>query len=115
MVLGRRCFGVAIEEDILYKYIYKKNRKKYFEELSTRYSESKFLSDEFKDLLYRVISFEENDRPNNIAEILSDSWLKETRNPSDEKKLEEEVKAKFIEKEDFIKEQLKLNPKLFVE
>jgi hypothetical protein len=115
LVLGGFCFGRAKYGDKYYQDIINRNEKKFYEDLSGNYNEIKSLKNDFKDLVYTMIAFKEDERPENIEKILEDKWFDEIRNLNDEneKKLEEEVKAKFIEKENIIKEQYELNPYLF--
>ena len=59
-----------------------------------------------------MIAYEEEERPQSIAQILEDKWFKEIDGLNDEKQkeLEDEVKKKFIEKEEKVKEFLKPDP-----
>ena len=59
------------------------------------------ISQEFKNLIIRMVEFKECDRPNNIQEILDDVWFKEINNLSEEeeKKLKDEYKLEMKKKE----------------
>ena len=109
LVLGGRCFSKAEKLDIYYIHIFNRNKEQFFENLILRYNAIKTLTYDFKDLVYRMIAYEENERPDNIANILEDNWFKDLTDEK-EKKLEKEVKAQFNEKENKIKDKLKIKP-----
>lgn len=56
-----------------------------------------------------MIAYEEADRPENIEDILNDSWFDEVN----ENQLEDDVKNEFNNKENKVKEQLEINPSFF--
>ena len=115
IVVGGDCFKKPLfYERIKGEYVKQLDKDKYFNTLSSEFNVINTLSKEFKDLHFRMIAYEEEDRPNNIEEILEDNWFDEIRDLSDEKQkeLEDEVKAKFIEKINIINNALEKNPHL---
>ena len=56
-----------------------------------------------------MMAYEENERPENIAKILGDIWFKDLKDEK-EKEFEKEVKIQFNEKENKIKDELKIKP-----
>ena len=62
-----------------------------------------------------MIAYKEEDRSENIEEILNDAWFNEIRDLNNEQKeqLEKEVRGKFIEKEKTINDKLIIDPLLF--
>ena len=53
------------------------------------------LSEDFKELFYKMVLLNPQNRPNSIDEILNSPWMKEINNLNDEKKLEREVYKLF--------------------
>ena len=86
LAVGGECFiNKAVKTDESYKYVYEKNEAQYFEKLAAKYNIINTLKDEFKHLHFKMIAYEEGDRPNNIGEILKDKWFDELDNLSEEK------------------------------
>ena len=112
IVVGGNWFSRAHKKDDLYYYIINKESDKYFEKLSSNNIQVESLTKDFKDLYISMIAYEEEERPQSIDQILEDKWFKEIDGLNDEKQkeLEDEVKKKFIEKEEKVKEFLKPDP-----
>ena len=92
--------------------IIKKNKEKkikaFWNNIKKRYHIS--LSENFKKLFTRMVSYEEKDRPS-IKNILEDQWFEEVKNLTFND-IENQLRAVFSHKEYFIKENLRLdNPK----
>ena len=117
LVLGKYCFNKPIIYEKINEYVQKKDKDNYFAHLITNSDASNSLTNEFKDLHFRMIAYEEDDRPNNIEEILDDHWFDEIRDlsPEKQKELEDKVKEKFKEKITKVDYFLKINPHLFDE
>ena len=115
LVVGKDTFKRAKAKDALYNLIILKKKQVYFDTLCDIYEEIKSLNltKEFKDLYCSMIAFEEEDRPENIGEVLKDKWFNEIENLDDKQKqdLENEVEAKFTEKENKIKHSLEIKKK----
>ena len=69
-------------KDNVYQYIKDKNEKLYWENLRDSLDISE-LSEEFKDLYFKMVSFNPKERPT-IEEIYNHDWLKEIRDLNDE-------------------------------
>ena len=65
------------------------------------------LSEEFKKLYFKMVSYNPENRPT-IDEILNSGWMKEIKKLNEEKikKIENEIRDEFISREILIKEQL---------
>ena len=68
-----------------------------------KYNIIKLSKKDFKDLLFNMISYKEEKRPN-INEILNSQWLSELENMNEEMKqqLDNDVKEIIIEAKDYI-------------
>ena len=66
------------------------------------------ISDELKQLYYKMVSFKPQDRPS-IEDILNDSWFKEIRDLNIEQltQLENEIREELLKREKIIQENLK--------
>ena len=78
LVTGKKNFKKAIEEDILYNLIIKKNYEEYWQKI-----QQENLSDNFKNLYQKMVAYEPGDRPS-FNEILNDPWLEDLSNLSKE-------------------------------
>ena len=112
LVVAGDCFeDKADKDDKYYKYIIEKNKEKYFEVLRAKYEIIESLNYKFKDLHYRMIAYQEDDRPKDIDEILKDKWFDEI-NDEKQKELEIELKKIFDDKENLIDYHLSIKPDL---
>lgn len=114
LVTNKYGFGNATGKDTLYKYIKNGNIPKYWEKTKLN-----GLTGEFKNLYFKMVSYHEKDRPQNIDEILNHRWFDEIRlNPNKKMLLNEEVRLMFVnEKEQKVKDSLQkdycaLNPRV---
>ena len=103
-------FTSAEINDELYKFIINNNSDAYFRKLKSKVQGVESLTPEFKKLYTKMISYEEKDRMN-IDDIIKDEWFNEINNLSEEKQ-NDEIKQKFIEKEEKVKEFLEANPNI---
>ena len=100
LVTGNYCFEKSVDKDINYQYfIKKKNYNKYWEIVDKLIEIN--LSDEFKNLFVKMISYKEKDRPNNIDEILNNIWFDEIEklDKINLDKLEDNLKKEFEKRE----------------
>ena len=102
-------FNKATESDDFYSLIKKENYDNYWDEL-TKIGKGMGLSEEFKKLYFKMVSFNPKNRPN-IDEILNSEWMKEIKELNEEqiKQLENEKKLEFIKREKNIKEEKQKN------
>jgi serine/threonine protein kinase len=100
LVTGKFGFSKAHINDPYYKYILSEKINKYWASLPNEITNINY-SNEFKDLYIRMISFNENKRPN-ISEIMNHHWFDEINNLDNEqlKQLELEVKNEFTKRWD---------------
>ena len=75
----------------------------FWEAVSLKYNP--VISDKFKNLIIRMVAFNEDDRPKNIQEILDDEWFKDI----DINKLSKEEQKKL--KDNYILEMQKIEKK----
>ena len=108
-------FIEADKNNELYKFIVSNNIDAFFRKLNSNIKDIQSLSEDFKQLYIKMIAYKEEDRPNNIQEILDDKWFNEINNLNDEKQkeLENEIKTEFMKKEEQMKEILEIDPDTF--
>ena len=99
-------FKSATKKDPFYSYIMHEDYKNYWKNISKLIN---CVSEEFKDLYNKMVSYKPKERPT-IIEILKSKWMKEVRDLSEDqlKKLEEEIIEEFLERESIINEVLKV-------
>ena len=99
LVTGNCGFGIAIQKDIFYNYIMKKFDNKYWDMISTRLPQLSEVSEEFKDLYIRMVSYKPERRPR-IKEILNDPWMKEINDMNEDQlnELNNEIINEFMKK-----------------
>ena len=90
LVAGIYGFVIAHKNEKYYKYIFNKNKEKYFEKVSKQIPYQVTLSKEFKDLYFSIVQYEPSDRPD-INDILNSPWLKEINDLEEEKNKKEYV------------------------
>ena len=98
LVTNRFGFDRATSQDFNYKFIINNKINEYWNSLSLYINFN--LSQEFKDLYIRMVSFNENNRPT-IDEILNDNWFNELGglNNAQLAQLENEVHNAFLTRE----------------
>ena len=111
LVVGIKGFYRASIFDNHYYYIFKENIELYWKLIEAKVSEVKQLSKEFKNLYIQMITYEPNKRI--TAEgILNHPWFDEIKEIKKDKikmdDLEEEIKSKFIEIKDEVKNENKI-------
>jgi len=94
-------FGLARAKDKYYKQIMLKKPNDYWKLLLKDSRISKELTEEFKNLYIKMISYYPKLRPDNIDDILNDPWMKEVTSLDNKEynKLEEEVYKEFEKRE----------------
>ena len=99
-------FKSATKKDPFYIYIIHGDYENYWKNITTSI---KGVSEEFKDLYNKMISYKPKDRPT-IIDILKSEWMKEIRelNENQLKKLEEEIIEEFLKRESVVNEVLKM-------
>ena len=97
LVTGKFGFGYAISKDQLYKDIANKYYELYWNQMSAKIPSISKLSNEFKNLYIKMVSFKPEKRPR-INEILNDPWLAEINNMSEEQlnEVHEEMMEEFV-------------------
>ena len=101
LVTNRFGFESAKRQDLVYKFIIKNQIDQYWNIITGQIDFN--LSQEFKDLYIRMVSFNENNRPT-IDEILNDNWFNELEalNNAQLAQLENEVRNEFLTRENQI-------------
>ena len=107
IVVGYPCFNYAIKTDYYYKHIVAKDNQ-FFTFLGNKFNIVNTLSLEFKNLLKRMIAYEENDRPDNIQQILGDIWFNGIQENIND--LENELNNLFVEKDNTVTTFILVNP-----
>ena len=106
LVSGIRGFMKAQTFDKYYKNIFQENIKLYWKLVEPNIKEIKQLSPEFKDLYIRMITYDPNKRIT-AEEILNHPWFNELKeiekNPEKMKEIEQDIKNKFTELEETVK------------
>ena len=87
LMTGNFGFELSVERDPFYNLIRRKFDKKYWNKIGISISRVSELSEEFKNLYMRMVSFIPDKRPS-IKEILNDPWMKEI-NDMNEDQLEQ--------------------------
>ena len=108
IVVGCPCFKYARKKDYYYGHLVEKDKDRYLAVLGAKINIFTNLTQEFKDLFTKMISYEENDRPKNVQEILDDIWFNEIKENKNE--LETGLNNLFIEKENKILTYIQSNP-----
>ena len=98
-------FMEATKRDPYYRLIMTKHYGQYWNAVS---SQIQGVSEEFKNLYIKMISFRAQDRPS-IEDILNDDWMKEIRDLNKEQfeQLENQIREEFLEREILVNEELK--------
>ena len=106
LVTRKQGFKKPTKDDELYKFIKYNSFEGYWLVLKDI---TKNLSEEFKKLYFKMVSYKQKDRPT-IDEILNSKWLEEIKNltPEEMEKLEEEIKNEFINRESTIEANKKI-------
>ena len=114
IVTGQFCFQSARRKNDLYNLIINNEQNEYLNILSGQIIMLNDLSQKFKNLFLKMISYEEENRPS-IEDILKDKWFDDIYDKNEEKRklLEKELNEKLIEKENAINIALQDNPSLF--
>ena len=101
LVTGRYGFEIAREDGPLYSLIRQQNYAAYWNRPKLVQLN---LSDNFKNLFVRMVSFNQNLRPNSIDDILNDVWMQEINNLNAEQMntLENEVRNELQNREAII-------------
>ena len=102
LVTGRFGFNKADNHDPNYQFIRNNLINQYWNSLPNEINNFN-LSQEFKDLYIRMVSFNENNRPT-IDQILNDNWFNELQGLNNEQlnQLENEVRNEFLARENQI-------------
>ena len=95
----------------LHQYVKKNQKKEYFEQLGKFSSIIRSLKDDFKDLHFGMIAYQEKERWT-LKDVLDSEWLKEINNMSDEIKqqLKEELENKINNVKNSIQTTIETNP-----
>ena len=98
LVTGLLGFNSSSEKDEYYLLIRGKNYKSYWKFFESNYK--LILSESFKDLFIRMVSYNPEERPS-IEEILNSEWLEEIKNLSEEnmKEIENQIEEEFKKRE----------------
>ena len=98
-------FGQATKSDPYYRLIMTKHYGQYWNLVG---NEIKGVSDDFKKLYNKMVSFKPQERPS-IEDILQDDWMKEIRDLNNDQlaKLEEKIREEFLEREIIVQKELK--------
>lgn len=97
-------FSKAEKNDEFYQLIMKESFESYWESLNLN-KKGINLSEDFKKLYFKMVSFKPQNRPS-IEEILDSEWMKEIKELNEEKiiELENEIKEEFLKREIKVKE-----------
>ncbi len=111
LVIGIPGFKRANIFDNFYQCIIKENTELYWRLIEAQVDEVKQLSKEFKELYIKMITYDPNKRIN-AEGILNNNWFDEIKEIKKDKikmdKLEEEIKSKFTEIENKVKNENKI-------
>ena len=104
LVVGQIGFEQAVIQDNLYKLIIRNEIDTYWK-VSNIEKLNLNLSQEFKNLYIRMISYNENNRPT-IDQILNDKWFNELRGLNNDQlnQIEDEVRNEFLTRENLVQE-----------
>ena len=109
LVTGKIGFKRATNEDLYYRHIRNNNINQYWNQLANHINFN--LSQEFKNLYIRKVSFNENNRPT-INQILNDIWFNELTGLNNQQliELENEVRQEFLARENQIQNNPNIQP-----
>ena len=101
LVTGNGGFGSSYKKDDFYTKIKNKNYQVYWSNIQSLIPKCSDLSEEFKDLYLRMVSYNPMKRPR-INEILNDPWMKEINEMNEEQlnELNQEIAEEFMKLED---------------
>lgn len=93
-------FCYAVSHDKYYKYIYSKRYERYWNKIQITN-----VSNEFKDLYLNMVQYSPEKRIGSIDAVMQHPWFKEilALSPDDFKKLESEIRADFLTREQDVK------------
>ena len=97
LVTGKFGFGISVSNDKFYKDIANKYYELYWNQMAINIPYISKLSNEFKNLYIKMVSFKPEKRPR-INEILNDPWFAEINNMSEEQlnEVHEELMEEFV-------------------
>ena len=97
LVTGNGGFGSSYKKDDFYTKIKNKNYQVYWNNIQSIIPKCSDLSEEFKDLYLRMVSYNPMKRPR-INEILNDPWMKEINEMNEEQlnELNQEIAEEFM-------------------
>ena len=112
LINKKPCFYKADVKNKIYKTIILKKGYEYY----LKVNDIKVTKD-FLDLFYKMVAFEEKDRPNNIQEILKDKWFKEIKDLNDDeiKILEDQIRLEFEKRKEMFDEKTKTEKNITLE
>ena len=110
LVTGLRGFGRATNTDQYYTHIRNNQIAQYWNHLPNQINNMN-LSQEFKNLYIRMVSFDENNRPS-VNQILNDIWFNELTGLNNQQliQLENEVRQEFLARENQIQNNPNIQP-----
>ena len=110
LVTGKKGFNMAKNTDLLYRCIRNNHINEYWKLLFKKINNIN-LSQEFKDLYIRMVSFDENNRPT-INQILNDIWFNELTGLNNQQlnQLENDVRHEFLTRENQIQNNQNMHP-----
>ena len=105
LVTCKSGFGQASKTDPYYRLIMTKHYDLYWKYVG---NEIKGVTEEFKKLYYKMVSFKPQERPS-IEDIFKDNWMKEIKDLNNEELalLEEKIREEFLLREKTVNEGLK--------
>ena len=108
LVTGIKGFQMATDTDPYYRYIRNNLINQYWNHLPNQINNIN-LSQEFKDLTIRMVSFDENNRPT-INQILNDIWFNDLTGLNNQQliQLENDVHQEFLTRETQIQNNLNM-------
>ena len=109
LVVGRKCFGIAKKNDLNYSEIVKKNKTGFFNKLEKQIKSVIGLSEEFRNLLVKMLAYEETDR-GKIEDIINDKWFDDLKNNEEKEKIENDLNDMFKYKDNLINKFIEANP-----
>ena len=109
LVVGKRCFGIAKKNDYYYSEIVKKNKDGYFDKLKAKINSVVDLTEVFRELLVKMLAYEEGDR-GDIEAIINDKWFNDLKNNEEKKKIENDLNDMFKYKDNLINQFIEANP-----
>lgn len=102
-------FDTSENSDKYYELIKNKNFEQFWKTVKN-ITKITNLSPEFKKLFFKLVSYEETERPS-VDEILNDEWFKEIkeRNSNEMEELKKELKEEFLKRDKICDEKLRLD------